>query len=45
MSGTQKESMIYAITDLGIAQNSTRMLGGFYTGACYSWDSDVHLFL
>lgn len=27
--------------DLGIAQNGTRMLGGFYTGACYSWDSDV----
>lgn len=41
LSGTQKESMIYAMPDLGIAQNGTRMLGGFYTGACYSWDSDV----
>ena len=41
LSGTQKESMIYAMPDLGIAQNGTRMLGGFYTGACYFWDSDV----
>lgn len=41
LSGTQKESMIYTMPDLGIAQNSTRMLGGFYTGACYSWDSDI----
>ena len=41
LSETQKESMIYAMTDLGIAQNGTRMLGGFYTGACYSWNSDV----
>ena len=41
LSGTQKESMIYAMPDLGIAQNGTRMLGGFYTFSCYSWDSDV----
>lgn len=41
LSGTQKESMIYAMPDLGIAQNGTRMLGGFYTGACYLWNSDV----
>lgn len=41
LSGTQKESMIYAMPDLGIAQNGTRMLGGFYTGSCYSWTSDV----
>lgn len=41
LSETQKESKIYAMPDLGIAQNGTRMLGGFYTGACYSWDSDV----
>lgn len=41
LSGTQKESMIYAMPDLGIAQNGTRMLGGFYTGSCYSWDSDI----
>lgn len=41
LSETQKESMIYTMPDLGIAQNGTRMLGGFYTGACYSWDSDI----
>ena len=41
LSGTQKESIIYAMPDLGIAQNGTRMIGGFYTGACYSWNSDV----
>lgn len=41
LSGIQKESTIYAMPDLGIAQNETRMLGGFFTGACYSWDSDI----
>lgn len=41
LSGKQKESVIYAMPDLGIAQNGTRMLGGFYTGACYTWDSDI----
>ena len=41
LSSTQKNSMIYAMPDLGIAQNGTRMLGGFYTGACYCWNSDV----
>lgn len=41
LSTTQKESKIYAMPDLGIAQNGTRMLGGFFTGACYSWESDV----
>ena len=41
LSRTQKESIIYAMPDLRIAQNGTRMLGGFYTGACYSWSSDI----
>ena len=41
LSETQKESNIYAMPDLGIAQNGTRMLGGFYTGAFYSWNSDI----
>ena len=41
LSNKSKESQIYAMPDLGIAQNGTRMLGGFYTGACYIWDSDV----
>lgn len=41
LSETQKDSIIYAMPDLGIAQNGTRMLGGFYTGACYTWNSDI----
>lgn len=41
LSDKPKESQIYVMPDLGIAQNSTRMLGGFYTGACYTWDSDI----
>lgn len=41
LSGSKKESRIYAMPDLGIAQNGTRMMGGFYTGACYTWESDI----
>lgn len=41
LSRKEKSAKIYAMPDLGIAQNVTRMLGGFYTGACYTWDSDV----
>lgn len=41
LSSVQKESTIYAMPDLGIAQNGTRMIGGFYTGACYTWESDT----
>ena len=41
LSGNPKESIIYAMPDLGIAQNGTRMLGGFYTGACYTWNSNI----
>lgn len=41
LSGKPKNSTIYAMPDLGIAQNGTRMLGGFYTGACYTWETDV----
>ena len=41
LSNKQKTANIYAMPDLGIAQNGTRMMGGFYTGACYTWDSDV----
>lgn len=29
------------MSDLGISQNTIIMLKGFYTGACYTWDSDV----
>ena len=41
LSNCTKKATIYSMPDLGIAQNGTRMLGGFYTGACYTWDSDV----
>ena len=41
LSNCDKRATIYSMPDLGIAQNGTRMLGGFYTGACYTWDSDV----
>ena len=41
LSGKAKKAEIFAMPDLGIAQNGTRMMGGFYTGACYTWDSDV----
>ena len=41
LSSKQKNSNIYAMPDLGIAQNGTRMMGGFFTGACYTWDSDI----
>ena len=41
LSKEEKVAKIYVMPDLGIAQNATRMLGGFYTGACYTWDTDV----
>ncbi len=41
LSNTEQQSKIYAMPDLGIAQNGTRMLGGFYTGACYTWNSTI----
>lgn len=41
LSGCKKTASITAMPDLGIAHNVTRMRGGFFTGACYSWDSDV----
>lgn len=41
LSGVEKVAHIYAMPDLGIPSNATRILGGFYTGACYTWDCDV----
>lgn len=41
LSNNKKSATIYAMPDLGIAQNGTRMIGGFYTGACYTWNSDI----
>ena len=41
LSNSEKESHIYAMPDLGIPHNSTRVLGGFFTGAYYTWDCDI----
>ena len=41
LSGQKKYAQITAMPDLGIAHNCTRMLGGFFTGARYEWDSNV----
>lgn len=41
LSNCDKQANIYAMPDLGIAQNGTRMNGGFFTGACYIWESDI----
>lgn len=41
LSGCKKTATITAMPDLGIAKNVTRMMGGFFTGAHYTWDSDV----
>lgn len=38
LSSTQKTCDIYAMSDLGIAHNVTRMRGGFFTGAVYKWE-------
>ena len=41
LSNHPKKSNVYAMPDLGVAQNVTRMMGGFFTGAYYTWDSDI----
>lgn len=41
LSGKRKKAEITAMPDLGIAHNCTRMMGGFFTGARYVWDSTV----
>lgn len=41
LSHCRKEAKIVALPDLGISRNITRMMGGFFTGACYSWDCDI----
>ena len=38
LSSTKKTCDIYAMSDLGIAHNVTRMRGGFFTGAAYVWE-------
>lgn len=41
LSGQKMYAEITAMPDLGIAHNCTRMMGGFFTGARYVWDSTV----
>lgn len=41
LSNCNKECNIYLMPDLGIASNITRMCGGMFTGACYTWKTDV----
>ena len=41
LSGQKMYAEITAMPDLGIAHNCTRMMGGFFTGACYEWNSTV----
>ena len=41
LSGKKMFAEITAMPDLGIAHNCTRMMGGFFTGARYVWNSTV----
>lgn len=41
LSGKEMFAEITAMPDLGIAHNCTRMMGGFFTGARYVWDSTI----
>lgn len=40
LSKGKRQSNIYAMPDLGISSNITRMCGGLYTGSCYTWETD-----
>lgn len=41
LSNANKNANIIAMPDLGFPRNVGRILGGFYTGALYSWDSNI----
>lgn len=41
LSGQEKNATIYTMPDLGISSNVTRMCGGFFTGMCATWETDV----
>jgi hypothetical protein len=38
-SGSACEAEVVAMSDLGLANNPRRMLGGFFTGAFYRWEA------
>ena len=41
LSRKEKSAEIIAMPDLGLPLNVTRICGGFFTGAFYSWETDV----
>lgn len=41
VSGHEQSSEIWAMPDLGLPHNVTRMRGGFFTGALYTWTTSV----
>lgn len=41
LSGGERSATITAMPDLGLPNNIMRMMGGFYTGAAYEWESDT----
>src|SRR5262245_18717740 len=41
LDGVHRSAEVIAMPDLGLPQNVTRILGGFFTGALYIWDSDT----
>jgi hypothetical protein len=42
-SGKSCEAEVVAMSDLGLANNPRRMLGGFFTGAFYRWEATTPL--
>lgn len=43
VSGKDRGAQITAMPDLGLPHNVRRILGGFFTGAVYNWESDIPL--
>lgn len=43
VSGRDRSAEITVMPDLGLPHNVRRILGGFFTGALYNWESDVPL--
>ena len=41
LSNSEQEAKIIAMPDLGFPRNTSRISGGFFTGALYSWESKV----
>lgn len=41
LSGSEQRAEIWTMPDLGLPHSISRILGGFYTGAVYTWTSSV----